>query len=150
MKTIKRLSALFAVIMIFVLSQSAKAQVVEDTTRRETLTKISLGVNSHVSLRTINGEYYLHYRNREYLYYDDYKSLFIGDLDSYNSLRKAVLDGFNLDKYGEKRFTFNNKYFIVQKVSRREVAVFIFEDNIRTSIGYWNSNYINKLLPVIN
>lgn len=121
------------------------SQVVMDTIKRETITEIG-----HNSLQRIDNQLWLRYRNTEYKVINDLRSVLIGDLTNYNSLKEAILDGFNLPKYEMKRFTLNEAYWVVQKVNKREVWIFIYDGDIKTSMGWLTMKYLNKLLPKLD
>lgn len=124
---------------------TSSSQVVMDTTKRETITTLG----SH-SLKRIDNQLVLNYRNTEFKTIYDYRAFLIGDLKNYNSLKEAILDAFNLPKYEMKRFTLNDMYFVVQKINKREVWIFIYDGNIKTSMGVWTLKSINKLLPKLD
>jgi len=132
-------------IVLAILTTSLTAQIVEDTTKRETISQLY-----HDSLERIDGDLYVKYRNTEYNYIDDMRHFLIGGLTNYNSFKEAVLDAFKLPKYEAKRFTLNDKYFLIQKINKRQVWIFIYDGNIKTSMGIYDVKNIHKLLPELN
>lgn len=125
---------------------TSSSQVVMDTTKRETISK-DFYKNT---LERINDELIVFYKNQEYKTIRDMRNFLIGDLTNYNSLREAILDGFNQPKYESKKFTLNDKYFVIQKFSKKQVWIFIYDGDIKTSMGIYNVKMINKLLPKLD
>ena len=129
-------------IVLAILTTTLTAQIVEDTTKRETISK-----NYYDSLMRIDGQLIVNYRNTEYKVIDDYRAFLIGDLINYNSFKEAVLDSFNLPKYEVKRFYLHDKYFVIQKYNKKKVWIFIYDGNIKTSMGIYDQKSVNHLLP---
>ena len=124
---------------------TSSSQVVMDTTKREKI--VEIGYNS---ITRIDNQLWMRYRNTEYKTINDMRSFKIGDLTNYNSLKEAILDGFNQPKYESKRFTLNDRYWLVQKINKREVWIFIYDGNIKTSMGVWTIKYLNKMFPKLD
>jgi hypothetical protein len=124
---------------------TSSSQVVMDTIKREKI--VEIGYNS---ITRIDNQLWMRYRNTEYKTINDMRSFKIGDLTNYNSLKEAILDGFNQPKYESKRFTINDRYWLVQKINKREVWIFIYDGNIKTSMGVWTIKYLNKMFPKLD
>jgi len=124
---------------------TSSSQVVMDTIKREKI--VEIGYNS---ITRIDNQLWMRYRNTEYKTINDMRSFKIGDLTNYNSLKEAILDGFNQPKYESKRFTLNDRYWLVQKINKREVWIFIYDGNIKTSMGVWTIKYLNKMFPKLD
>ena len=137
------------ILALAIITTSLSAQIIEDNRERTTITRVNGSFHSFATLRTLEDDYFITYKDTRYQSLVSLENFKIGDKDAYNAFRKIVLEAFN-NVGDNQRFSLYDKKFIITTYTKKMIGVNINDGGIVYEFGFWKIKKINKLLPKLD